>query len=140
MLLPDSSTNHLSLVAHRPPHRSPKYLRMNHLQVTARLKIHDGKLNEFKELATQCVSAVKNEPGALQYDWFFNEDHTECVVRERYADSNAVFTHLGNIGELLGKILLIVDMSLEVFGNPSDDLRAAIAGMNSKIYSFYNGL
>jgi hypothetical protein len=107
---------------------------MTHLQVTARLKIHEGKLNEFKDLAAQCLVAVKErEPGALQYDWFFNDDNTEYVVRERYA-------HLGNIGELLGKLMLVADISLEVFGNPSQELRAAIAAMNPKIYSFYQGL
>jgi quinol monooxygenase YgiN len=114
---------------------------MNHLQVTARIKIHDGKLNEFKELAAQCCAAVKqNEPGALQYDWFFNEDETECVVRERYADSHAVFAHLGNVGELLGKIQQIGDMTIEVYGNPSPELRAATAGMNLRIYPFFQGL
>jgi quinol monooxygenase YgiN len=114
---------------------------MNELQVTARLKIHEGKLNEFKYLAAQCLIAVKErEPGAMQYDWFFNDDNTEYVVRERYVDSSAVFAHLGNIGELLGKVLLVADMSLEVFGNPSQELRAAIAAMNPKIYPFYQGL
>jgi quinol monooxygenase YgiN len=114
---------------------------MNDLQVTARLKIHEGKLNEFKNLAAQCLIAVKErESGALQYDWFFNDDNTEYVVRERYVDSSAVFAHLGNIGELLGKLMLVADMSLEVFGNPSQELRAAIAAMSPKIYSFYQGL
>jgi hypothetical protein len=82
----------------------------------------------------------EREPGAMQYDWFFNDDNTEYVVRERYVDSSAVFAHLGNIGELLGKLLLVADMSLEVFGNPSQELRAAIAAMNPKIYPFYQGL
>jgi len=27
----------------------------------------------------------------LQYDWFFKEDQTECVVRERYTNTNAIF-------------------------------------------------
>jgi len=114
---------------------------MDHLQVTARLKIHEGKLSEFKELAAQCRVAVRErEPGALQYDWFFNDDNTECVVRERYFDSGAVFAHLGNVGELLGKLLQVSDLSVEVFGNPSGELRTAIAGMNPKIYSFFQGL
>ena len=114
---------------------------MNQLQVTATLKIHEGKLEDFKKLAAQCVVAVKeNEPGTLQYDWFFNPEETECVVREIYTDSNAVFAHLSNIGVLLGQITQVADMSLEVFGNPSEELRAATSGMNPKIYSFYQGL
>ena len=114
---------------------------MNHLQVTARLKVHDGKLNEFKELAIQCFTAVKEkDTETLQYDWFFSEDQTEFVVRERYTDSNAVFAHLANLGDLFGKILQVSDFSVEVYGNASQDLRDATASMNSKFYSFYQGL
>ena len=114
---------------------------MNHLQITARLKVHDGKLNEFKELAIQCFAAVKEkDTETLQYDWFFSEDQTEFVVRERYTDSNAVFAHLANLGDLFGKILQVSDFSVEVYGNASQDLRDATASMNSKFYSFYQGL
>ncbi len=35
-------------------------------------------------------SVREEDNGTLQYDWFFNEDHTECVVRERYRDSEAI--------------------------------------------------
>lgn len=115
---------------------------MNHLQVTARTKIHPGKLNEFKALVTQCVTSVKEKDrNTLQYDWFFSEDQTECVLRERYADSNAVFEHLANLGNLFGKLLEVSDLtSMEVYGNPSEELRKATVGMNPKIYSFYHGL
>jgi quinol monooxygenase YgiN len=64
---------------------------MNELQVTARIRIHDGKLDDFKNAAERCVTSVREkDTGTLQYDWFFNDDETECVVRERYRDSDAV--------------------------------------------------
>ena len=114
---------------------------MNNLQLTARLKIHEGKLEEFKELAKQALHAVKEkEAGALQYDFFFNPEQTECVVRERYADSNAVLAHLANVGSILGKALEMSDFSLEVYGEPSEELKSATASLNPKIYSFYQGL
>ena len=57
---------------------------MEAIQVTARLVIHEGKLEEFKELAAQCMQLVRErDSGTLQYDWFFSDDHTECVVRRR---------------------------------------------------------
>ena len=40
-----------------------------------------------------------------QYDWFFNEDESTCVVRETYADSEAVLTHLGLLSDMLGGIV-----------------------------------
>lgn len=114
---------------------------MSKLQITALFKIHVGKLDEFRELAAQCLTVVKQkDKDTLQYDWFFNADHTECAVRETYTDSNAVFAHMGNLGELFGKLLQISDMSLEVYGDASEEAKKAIADMKGKLYSFYQGL
>lgn len=116
---------------------------MKKIQLTAKFKIHQGKVDEFKKIASDCVSTVtKNEKGkgALQYDWFFSPDETDCVVRETYTDSNAVLAHMGNVGELLGQLLAMSDFELEVFGNPSEELQKAAAGLNPKVYSFYQGL
>ncbi len=81
---------------------------MKKIQITAKFKIHKGKLEEFKKIAAECVAKVKEHEegkGALQYDWFFSPDNSECVVRETYTDSNAVLAHMGNVGEQLGQLL-----------------------------------
>jgi quinol monooxygenase YgiN len=45
------------------------------LQVSARMKIREGKLEGFKLQAAVCISQVKEkDPGTLQYDWFLNSD------------------------------------------------------------------
>lgn len=52
-------------------------------------------------MADQCIAVAKEkDPNTLQYDWFFNPDQTECVVREKYADSDAVLAHIQNLGGL----------------------------------------
>ena len=114
---------------------------MNTLKIIARWKIHDGKLEEFKSMAEECLSIVKEkDQHTLQYDWYFNQDQTECVLREEYTDSDALLAHLGNIGDLFGKLLAIADFSGEIYGEPSDELLQATAGLNPKVYSFYRGL
>jgi len=70
----------------------------------------------------------------------FSQDEKECVVRENYSDSNAVMSHMGNLGDLLGKILEVSDIDLEVFGNPSEELANAAAALHPKIYSFYKSM
>jgi hypothetical protein len=62
------------------------------------------------------------------------------VIKEEYRDSAAMLVHLGNLGALLGKMLMISDMTLELYGNPSEELKATLIGSNPKIYSFYRGL
>jgi quinol monooxygenase YgiN len=116
---------------------------MKKIQLTARFKIHTGKLEEAKKIASECIALVKeNEAGkgALQYDWFFSLDETECVVRETYVDSNSVLVHMGNVGEPLGRMIGISDFSLEVYGNPSEELQKAAGALGPKVYTFHQGL
>ena len=61
------------------------------LQLSARMKIREGKLDEFKRQAAMCILQVKEkDPGTLQYDWFLNSDKTECEIRVAYESSEAL--------------------------------------------------
>ncbi len=82
---------------------------LTEIQVTARLKIHDGQLDPFKAAARDCLASVlENDQGTLQYDWFFSDEASECVVRERYPDSVAVLDHMANLGEILQSLLALL--------------------------------
>jgi quinol monooxygenase YgiN len=114
---------------------------MSELQVTARLTIHEGKLDEFRDVAAKCMQSVREkDSGTLQYDWFFNEDHTECVVREKYRDSAAVMEHMGNLGEVLGSLMGVCSMDLEVYGSPSAELAEAAAALAPKVYHHFQSI
>jgi Antibiotic biosynthesis monooxygenase len=57
----------------------------------ARFEIHEGRLDEFKRLSAECIQIVRTkDTGMLQYDIYFNDDQSECVVHERYRDSAAL--------------------------------------------------
>ncbi len=114
---------------------------MEQIKATALFKIKKGKLEEFKQLIPVFISTVKEkDPGTLSYDWYLNQTSMECVVLETYTDSQAVLAHAGNVGELLGKVLEVADLSIELYGNTSEELRNAIEGLNPKIYPFFSGL
>jgi quinol monooxygenase YgiN len=50
---------------------------MSRIQVSAKMKIIEGMLEEFKQQVAKCISAVKEkDPGTLQYDWFLSSDKT----------------------------------------------------------------
>ena len=115
---------------------------MNTLDVTARFKIRPGEIENFKIKAAELISAVREKEkgvGSLQYDWFYNEALSECIVREIYADSKAVLAHLANVGPLLGELLAISELSLIVCGSPSGELKKASEGMNIAYYEFEAG-
>jgi quinol monooxygenase YgiN len=115
---------------------------MSKIQVTARLRIHDGKLEEFEDAAVKCMESVRaKDTGTLQYDWFFNADGSECVVRETYRDSEAVLEHMTNLGgELLGALLAACDLEAEFFGDPSEELLEALSSFGPRVYSPYQSI
>lgn len=116
---------------------------MEQIQLTATLpSIPPGNLAEFKELAARALEITKDEGTTLQYDWFFSDDETKCVVRERYANSDAVLSHMANVGELIGKFAeLGGGLEIEAFGDPSPELlkAAAAAGLQPTVYRFFQG-
>lgn len=114
---------------------------MEEIQVTARLKIHDGKLEEFKVVAAAALETVREkDTGARQYDWFLSADQSECVVRERYVNSQAVLDHLAIVGDQLGALVGLSDLSLELYGDVSPELRQALEAFNPPVFSYLQGL
>src|SRR5215475_12387155 len=100
---------------------------MNELQSIARLKIHPGKLEEFKRLAAKCMESVRaRDTGTLQYDWFFSSDYSECLVYERYRDSEAFLEHITNLGETMAALFETCSGSGEICGTPSPELMKAL--------------
>lgn len=115
---------------------------MGQIQVSANISVHSGKQGEFKQLARRFLEIVseKEKGGTLQYDWFLSEDGTTCSVRETYADSEAVLAHLANVGRLFGQLATMSTFEFEVFGTPSDELKAATKDLTIKTYAYFQGL
>jgi quinol monooxygenase YgiN len=103
---------------------------VSELQGIARFKFHEGKLEEFKRLSAQAMEIVRTkDTGTLQYDTYFNDDQTECIVLERFRDSEALIEHAAHLGDLSEAILATVSVVHgELLGEPSAELRAKLAG------------
>jgi quinol monooxygenase YgiN len=102
---------------------------MSELLGIARFKFHEGKVEEFKRLSARALEIVRTkDPGTLQYDVYLNDDESECVVIERYKDSEAAIQHAANLGDLFGAVLATVSVVHgEILGEPSAELRAKLA-------------
>jgi quinol monooxygenase YgiN len=109
---------------------------MSELQSVARLKIHDGKFDEFKRLQAQCAELVRTkDTGTLQYEAYINSDNTECLVFERYRDSQALLDHLKNMGETGVAIFQTCTGSGEVCGTPSPELIEQLKDSPVQVYT-----
>jgi len=125
-------------------HTTKKTLNTNYaknIQLIARFKIQPGKMDNFKKIASQCIESVKKkDKGTLRYDWYYNESKSECVVKERYVDSDAVLNHSSNLGNLLNSLNQISTLTLEIYGNPSEKLKKVLEGAHPTYYAFETGL
>ena len=101
---------------------------VSELQGIARFKFHEGKVEEFKRLSAQCMEIVRaKDTGTLQYEIYFNDDQSECIVLERYRDSEALIEHAAHLGNLSEAILATGWVSGELLGEPSAELGAKVA-------------
>jgi len=79
---------------------------MDEIKGIARVKIHPGKLDEWKRLTEQAMEIVRTrDRGTLQYEVFFNDDESEAIVFERYQDADAALEHFANIGHLMERLM-----------------------------------
>jgi quinol monooxygenase YgiN len=102
----------------------------------ARFTIHDGKLDEFKRLSARCMEIVRTQDtGTLNYDLYFNDDESECIVYERYRDSASLLEHTEHLGDLIEAILATGSVSGELLGEPSAELRARIADSDVRLFT-----
>jgi quinol monooxygenase YgiN len=94
------------------------------LHAIVRFRFHDGDVEEFKRLSAECMQIVRaKDSGTLQYDTYFNDDETECIVLERFRDSEALTLHGENLAHLMDQII-----AGQLLGNPSAELRARFTG------------
>ena len=104
------------------------------IQGIGRFKFREGELEQFKRLSAQLMEIVRSkDTGTLQYEIYFNDDQTECIVLERYRDSEALVEHAGHLGDLGSAFPGLV--SSELLGQPSDDLRAKLIGSGVRLFT-----
>ena len=124
------------LADHRVPVRTnhlPE--RLSEIKGINRFKFHEGKVEEFKRLSAQAMDIVRaKDTGTLQYEIYFNEDQSECVVYERYRDSTAVIEHSAHVAHLNEAIFATGSVSSELLGEPSAELTAMIAGSGVPLF------
>lgn len=116
-------------------------------EVTARLKIHEGELEGFKQQAAEVMREAKeNDTKTLRYDWFISEDGTQCEVREGYTDADGLLDHSHHVGEVRAKLFhdFAYDHDMTLYEEPSPALADAFEAMAGHVtvhrYSLFQGL
>jgi quinol monooxygenase YgiN len=109
---------------------------VSELQGIARFEFHDGQLEEFKRLAAQGMEIVRNkDTGTVQFEISFNDDQSECIVLERYRDSDALIEHAQNFGDLGEALIRTGWVAGELVGEPSAELKAKMASSGIRLFT-----
>ena len=71
------------------------------VDTTLHVTIKEGKIEEFKRLVEDMGKAVENnEPGAKRYQFYLNDDETQCVRNESYINLEAIRAHVTGVAFL----------------------------------------
>jgi quinol monooxygenase YgiN len=106
------------------------------LQGIARCEFHGGQLEEFKRLAAQVMEIVRNkDTGTLQFEVSFNDDQSECIVLERYRDSQALIEHAEHFDDLGQALFRAGWVSGELIGEASAELKAMMASSGIRVFT-----
>ena len=99
---------------------------MSELVGIARFDFREGDVDEFKRLSARAMEIVRTkDTGTLQYEIYFNDDESECIVLERFRDSQALVEHAQHLGDLMEAIPATGSVTGELLGEPSAELRAS---------------
>ena len=67
---------------------------MGHFQVIARMKVRPGQFEGFQTQAAEMLRLTREQDTqTLRYDWFLNQDETDCEVHEAYLGEEGLIEH-----------------------------------------------
>src|SRR5262244_2624754 len=118
---------------------------MGQLEVIARLNVRPGQLEGFTTQAAEILRLTREkDTHTLRYDWFLNEDETECEVHEAYLSEEGLIEHNQHVVEVRDAWFrdYAFDHRMSVYGEISpqlSDLFKKHAGGVST-FSFVQGL
>lgn len=118
---------------------------MGHLEVHAHLKVRPGQLEGFKGQAAEIMRLTREkDTQTIRYDWFINEDGTECEVHEAYLSGQGLIEHNTHVMEARAVLFekYAYDHRMTAFGEVSQELRelAVKHAGGIAVYSLVQGL
>ena len=118
---------------------------MSNFEVRARLKVREGKVEEFKRQAAELMRQTREkDTGTLAYDWFLSNDGTECEVREAYMTADALVDHAFHVRDARDALYAesAYDHRMAFYGEPSPRLMELVnkIGVNVTYYTLLQAL
>jgi hypothetical protein len=110
---------------------------MNELWSRSVANVHAGKLEDFKRLAQDRLSAIRDHDAeTLNYAIFLDEPGRVAVIIAQYASSAGWLAHSANLGPLTARFAEVCEVTaIEFYGDPTPEARAALDGLGARSYT-----
>lgn len=97
----------------------------------ARQKIKEGKLEGYEQNFLEVMNFIQpNKPNTLGFLDYVNEEGTEAVLIQIYANAEAMEQHVQGLGEIAKKSYEFMDvMSFEIYGSPTEAYLAMMSNL-----------
>jgi quinol monooxygenase YgiN len=120
-------------------------IRLSELQLTTRMRLRAGRLEQFKRAALECIQqAASKDVGILRYDWLISRDGAACEVREAYSESEALLLHQANLARKQQELLsnFVEEQVITAYAEPSPQLVRLADALGSRVtwFSLFRGL
>lgn len=112
-----------------------------HVAWIIELAVKDGRLDTFEELMREMVEGTRAEPQTLAYEWYVSEDSGSVHIFEKYADSDAMISHVnGFLANWAKRFMDCVDITrFVVYGDPSPAAREILDGWRARYMGPWGG-
>jgi quinol monooxygenase YgiN len=115
---------------------------MNELWSRSLAKIYDGKLEDFKRLAEDLLSAIReHDSETLNYAIFLDESGRVALIIAQYASSAGLLAHNANLSPLMPRFAEVCEPAeIELYGDPIPEARAALDARGARYYATFVAL
>ena len=109
---------------------------MNELWSRSVANVYDGKVEDFKRLAGDLVSTIReNDSETLNYAIFLDEPARVAVIVEQYTSSAGWLAHAANLDRLMPHFPEVCEFTeIEFYGDPTLEARAALDAFGARYY------
>jgi quinol monooxygenase YgiN len=128
----------MTSTASTSPRTGANAIGSRHVAWMFELAVKTGRESDFRTLMAEMAEATdRNEPGALDYEWYVSDDGRRLHLFERYADADAAMTHLGTFGErYMARFFdVLAPERMTLYGAPDDRVRGALARLAPEVMS-----
>ena len=76
----------------------------------------------------------------MGYEFYFNEDESQCYAIEPYPDSETTLAHFRNLSQVFAKMMDVAHITRgELYGDPSPERVRACAPFGTEVYRYWGG-